>query len=131
MAENYTYPAIIDTSEERFINISFPDFPEAYTCVGIGEDFIAEAQDLLALSVQDRLDRKERLPEINIIPEITDNQQIVFVNIWMPFHKKRIKEVYVKKTLTIPAWLDLLAKENQINFSAVLKEGLKEKLGIE
>ncbi len=131
MADNFTYPAIIDTSEEGFINISFPDFPEAYTCVDTGEDFISEAQDLLALSIQDRLDRKVELPAGNTIPEIKDHQQVVFVNIWMPFHKKRVKEVYVKKTLTIPAWLDLLAKESQINFSAVLTEGLKQKLGIE
>ncbi len=131
MAENYTYPAIIDTSEEGFINISFPDFPEAYSCVEAEEDFVVEAQDLLAMSVQDRLDRNRKLPEGNKIPETTDHQQVVFVNIWMPYHKKRVKEVYVKKTLTIPAWLDLLAKESQINFSAVLTEGLKQKLGIE
>lgn len=36
----------------------------------------------------------------------------------------------VKKTLTIPKWLDELATEQQINFSHALQEALKEKLGL-
>lgn len=35
-----------------------------------------------------------------------------------------------KKTLTIPQRLDLLAKEKNINFSAVLVNGLKQELGL-
>ena len=34
----------------------------------------------------------------------------------------------VKKTLTIPAWLNALAEEQHINFSGVLKSALIEKL---
>lgn len=40
------------------------------------------------------------------------------------------KETYVKKTLTIPTWLDVLAKAKNINFSSVLVEGLKKELNI-
>ena len=36
----------------------------------------------------------------------------------------------VKKTLTIPAWLNTLAEKDNINFSQILQEGLKKHLGI-
>ena len=39
-----------------------------------------------------------------------------------------MKIAYVKKTLTIPSYLDILAKNKNINFSQVLQEALKEKL---
>ena len=40
------------------------------------------------------------------------------------------KEIYVKKNVTIPQWLDLLAKESNINYSAALVKGIKQELGI-
>ena len=49
----------------------------------------------------------------------------------MPYWRTRAKEVYVKKTLTIPSWIDVLAKEKNLNFSNVLVKGLKKELGIE
>ena len=36
----------------------------------------------------------------------------------------------VKKTLSIPEWLNEKAVEANINFSQVLQEALKEKLGV-
>ena len=49
----------------------------------------------------------------------------------MPLVRDKVKEVYVKKTLTIPRWLDEKAKEKNISFSRVLQEALKQKMGIE
>ena len=36
----------------------------------------------------------------------------------------------VKKTLTIPAWLNAISEINNINFSETLTNALKEKLGL-
>lgn len=44
---------------------------------------------------------------------------------------KNDKNKAVKKTLTIPKWLDELATEHGVNFSHTLQEALKEKLGID
>jgi hypothetical protein len=48
----------------------------------------------------------------------------------MPYFRNIEKVVYVKKTLTIPKWLDEMAKQQNINFSATLVKGLKNRLGI-
>ena len=44
--------------------------------------------------------------------------------------KYRRKNKAVKKTLSIPEWLNDMALENNLNFSAVLQEALKEKLNL-
>ena len=36
----------------------------------------------------------------------------------------------IKKTLTIPQWLDIMAREKDINFSYILQEGLKKELNL-
>ena len=41
-----------------------------------------------------------------------------------------IRNRSVKKTLTIPYWLNEAAEENKINFSQVLQDALKEKIGV-
>ena len=48
----------------------------------------------------------------------------------MPTMRKAIENYSVKKTLSIPQWLNELAMENNINFSQVLQAALKEQLGI-
>ena len=49
----------------------------------------------------------------------------------MPYFRQIQKTIYVKKTLTIPKWLDEMAKEKNVNFSAILVKGLKAELGID
>lgn len=132
MRDNYTYPAIIYANEMGGIDILFPDFENGATCASGGEDYIEIAQDYLALRIADAEDGNKELPEAGKSEfTLQDGQRVVYVNVWMPYHRTKIKEVYVKKTLTIPLWLDILAKENNINFSATLVKGLKEKLGLE
>jgi post-segregation antitoxin (ccd killing protein) len=37
----------------------------------------------------------------------------------------------VKKTLTVPKWLNDAAEKRNLNFSQILQEGIKRNLGIE
>ncbi|MDD2453405.1 MAG: hypothetical protein PHT11_08575 [Synergistaceae bacterium] len=36
----------------------------------------------------------------------------------------------VRKSVTLPNWLNKLAMEAKLNFSGILQEGLKKKLGV-
>ncbi len=130
MKDNYTYPAIFDYNEEGVINICFPDFPEAYTFAEDEGSAVTEAQDILAVTIRDYEETGTEIPEESSMPEIQENQRLVYINVWMPYHRSKIKEVYVKKTLTIPEWLNILAIKSNLNFSAILVEGLKSKLDI-
>jgi len=119
MQDNYTYPCILDYSEEDIINIIFPD------------NYIEEAQDFLALLILDYEANNRKAPEASREIEIEKAQKLIYVNVWMPYHRSKTKEIFVKKTLTIPSWLDILAKKSNVNFSSVLVKALKEELGIQ
>lgn len=131
MKDNYTYPAIMSENEVGGIDIIFPDFNNAMTCSASDEDAVEAAQDFLVLMIADAEDNERDLPEPGTNKYmVEDGLSLVYINVWMPYHRTKIKEVYVKKTLTIPVWLDMLAKENNINFSATLVKGLKDELGL-
>lgn len=121
---NYAYPAKVKR-EKTGITLEFIDFPHLIAVGENEENLIESAQELLALSIIDLISQGKEPPVPSMIEEGT-----IYIHIWLPYYKNMEKEVYVKKTLTIPAWLDLLAKKNNINFSACLVKGIKDELGI-
>ena len=125
MKENYVYPARIKC-ENDFCQITFLDFPNMSLIEGTKEDVIQSAQEFLALEILDYESRNQALP----IP--TENEtDVIYIHIWMPYFRNAAKEIYVKKNVTIPQRLDILAKENKVNYSAALVKGIKLLLGIE
>lgn len=53
------------------------------------------------------------------------NGVLTVINVFMPAVKDRINNAYVKKTLTISAWLNRKAEETNVNFSQLLQVSLK------
>lgn len=80
------------------------------------------------------------LSDIDIYPEPSDitklnknlkeNELIVVVEFDDIEYKKKHSSKSIKKTLTIPEWLNQEAEKQHINFSGVLQEALKEKLNV-
>ena len=125
MKENYVYPAIVRKMGEE-IEVSFLDFPDLIAVADDENEIIRAAQEVLALTILDYVDQGKKLPE----PSMASGN-IIYIHVWMPYFKNTTKENYVKKSVTIPQWLDILAKERNINFSAALVKGVKKELGIE
>lgn len=132
MKENYVYPIKVKEEDGVFL-ITFPDFPEQVTDAYEESEVIQSAQEVLALCILDNESRGLENPKPSREKDIPleDGERIIYVHLWMPYFRNVTKEIYVKKTLTIPKWLDLLAKDKNVNFSAVLVSGLKRELGIE
>lgn len=61
---------------------------------------------------------------------VKENQAIMLIEVYMPVYREAIENQSVKKTLTIPQWLNRLAEEKKVNFSQLLQAALKEHLGI-
>lgn len=125
MKENYVYPARIQY-ENDICRIEFLDFPNIGPVEGTKDEVIHMAQECLALEILDYESRNEKLPE-----PTEDEADFIYIHIWMPYFRNAAKEIYVKKNVTIPQWLDILAKENKVNYSAALVRGIKLALGIE
>lgn len=132
MKENYIYPIRVKEEDGGFL-ITFPDFPGQMTDAADESEVILSAQEVLSLCIMDNEEQGIANPEPSNEDTIAleKGERIIYIHLWMPYFRNINKEVYIKKTLTIPQWLDLLAKEKNINFSAVLVNGLKRELGID
>ena len=58
--------------------------------------------------------------------KLEKEQIISFVSINMEEHKKKYETKSVKKTLSIPAWLNTISENNNINFSQLLQMALMD-----
>ena len=124
------YPALFHEAEEGGFWVSFPDLPE---CLTQGEDMdeaYEMAFDALGLALTSREEEKQPIPLPTYPRNITaDNDSfVVVVEFDMAAYKKRTNSRAVKKTLSIPEWLNEEAVEKGVNFSQVLQEALMQKL---
>ncbi len=124
MKNNYTYPGLIKRENKEII-LEFIDFSGLVVSAENEDKLIEAAQEALALTLIDLVSRGKEPPRPSALVE-----GAIYVQVWLPYYRNMAKEVYVKKTVTIPQWLDLLAKENSVNFSACLVKGIKKELGI-
>lgn len=125
MEENYVYPARIENVNGSY-QLKFIDFPEI-TIVEeeTMDELIRSAQESLALTILDYESMNQELPK-----PTNGEIDVIYIHLWLPYFRNATKEIYVKKNVTIPQWLDILAKENKVNYSAALVKGIKMELGI-
>lgn len=130
--DRYSYPCIITYNEDD--KIFYVDFPDFDCCFTDGEDLeeaLLNARDVLGLVLYEFEEKGLDIPEAaKGFIKTEKNQSISFIDVWMPFVRDKIENKSVKKTLTIPKWLNDIAVERKVNFSQVLQNGLKDYLGI-
>ena len=124
------YPAVFHKAEEGGFWISFPDIPE---CLTQGEDMTEAyemAVDALGLALTSREEEKQPIPAASDPSEVKlePNSFLVVVEFDMLAYKKRTNSRAVKKTSSIPEWLNEEATAMGINFSQVLQEALMAKV---
>ncbi len=127
--EKYIYPAVF--SYEEVIYIRFPDFPECVSDAECETEAYSNAKEVLELWLYDMECRGISFPRKSVLKDIplSDNEILVLIEVSMPVVRDKVKNIYVKKTLTIPKWLDELGKAENVNFSLLLQNALKEYLG--
>ena len=129
--DKYVYPAIFYYADDA-ISVEFPDLPGCLTYGDTEEEALLMAKEVLGLWMQSVESDNEDIPKASSLLDIKleDNQRAILIDVWMPLVRKAIMNKAIKKTLTIPQWLDIKAMEYDINFSQVLQEGLKRELNI-
>ena len=129
--DRYIYLAIFEYNEDG-ISVEFPDIPGCLTCGDTTEEALANAKEALELNMYGIEEDEEEVPVPSEPKDIklVENQTIVLIEVWMIPVRDYMRNKSVKKTLTIPKWLNDMAEENKVNFSQLLQNGLKEYLGI-
>lgn len=130
------YPACFYKEKEGGYSVIFPDLDHLSTCGETLENALEMAVDCLAGYLYSAKQEGETVPdpsEMSCIDvnEEYDEYESAFVNMVavdvFEYAKKHF-EKSVKKTLTIPSWLNEIAVANNVNFSQVLQSALKEQL---
>ncbi|MDO6354983.1 type II toxin-antitoxin system HicB family antitoxin [Caloramator sp. CAR-1] len=127
----YVFPAIFDIDDDG-ISVEFPDLPGCFTCGDTIDEAYKNAKEALELHLYGMEKDNDPIPEptpLNKI-KIQKNQSIMLIEAWMPLVRSEMENRAVKKTLTIPKWLNDIAEQKKVNFSQILQKALKEELGI-
>ncbi len=123
------YPAVF-TYDGEYYNVDFIDLKGCSTFGSTIQEAYSMAQDAMGLYLDNLINfPKPSLDFSNV--SIDRNQFISFISIDMDDYRRKYNNKSIKKTLTIPEWLNYLAEKNDINFSQVLQDALKAKLNID
>lgn len=126
----YAYPAVFTLEEDGTYSIIFPDLEGCYTCGDNLEDGIEMAEDALALTLYGYEKEGREIPKVSVPTAITvsENEFVNFIACDTMAYRKMYNNKAVKKTLTIPEWLNEAATSMGLNFSQVLQEALISKI---
>lgn len=126
----YAYPAVFTPEESGGFSVSFPDLEGCHTCGDDMADAIMMAEDVLALILYGYEHDEREIPAPSESSDIyLENGEFVnFISCDTMTYRKMYNNKSVKKTLTIPEWLNSAALEQNINFSQVLQDALKMQL---
>lgn len=119
------YPAVFHPEEVGY-SVTVPDIEGCFTQGDTMSEAVTMAQEAIGLMLEDcKMYPKPSTPA-DIPLEPGDFVAMV------PFDEAAYKKLQkpVKKTLSIPAWLNEAAENAHVNFSGVLQEALKAKLNL-
>ena len=129
----YVYPAVFTLEDNGIYSINFPDFESCFTQGSDIPDGLEMAKDILSITLCDMEDDKETIPTPSNPLKIhtSDDEFVTLIAVDTIEYRKSYSGKAIKKTLTIPSWLNSAAEKENINFSSVLQQALKEQLHIE
>ena len=129
----YAYPAVF-TKEETGYSVIFPDLEGCATCGDTLPEAMEMAADALCLMLYDHEEDGEEIPSPSDIRSIQaqDGDSIISMVCCDTIeYRKLYDNRAVKKTLTIPNWLNTIAERAGVNFSVTLQNALKQQLNIQ
>lgn len=128
----YVYPAVFTPEDGGSYSVFFPDLEECYTCGDDLKDAIFMAEDALAFMLYDCERSGSRIPAASTAKDISlsEGEFINYIACDTVEYARMNNNRAVKKTLTIPEWLNDAATKAGVNFSQTLQDALMEKVNL-
>ena len=125
----YVYPAVF-TEEDSGYSINFPDLPNCFTSGETLGEAIEMAGDVLCLTLYEMEQAGTAIPAPSDLRDVpVGNKEFVnFIPCDTVEYRRFFDNRAVKKTLTVPSWLNDMAERAGINFSVTLQSALKQQL---
>lgn len=131
--DRYSFVALLNYADDG-ISIEFPDLPGCYPCADKDDTAMAlkNAKEALGLHIWGMEQDGEAIPKPSKITdlELAPGQVPALIEVFMPPVRERINSRFVKKTLSLPAWLASKADEDGVNCSRIFQNALMDYLGI-
>ena len=126
----YAYPIVLTPSKQGYV-VYVPDF-DINTQGKDVPDAMYMARDAIGIIGIDMQDDGDRLPTPSPLSGVVSAQGDIVTMVDVDFDEYRRKNdnKIVKKNCSLPSWLNEQALARNINFSAVLQEALRERLGV-
>ena len=123
------YPVVI-TKGDKYLVVSVPDCNIDTQGENIVEA-IEMARDAISLWCVGEEDAGRELPLPSELSEVdyNPNDTVTLVDVDVDAYIRKLDNRSVRKNISVPSWINDKAEEAGINFSTVLQEALKEKLG--
>lgn len=128
----YVYPAVFTHEAEGGYSINFPDLKNCFTSAPTLEEGIEMAADVLCLTLYGMEEGGVTPPAPSDVRSIhtEENELTTLIRCDTVEYRKFFDNKAVKKTLTIPSWLNTMAEKQGVNFSMILQNALKTELQI-
>lgn len=129
----YVYPAVFRQEDEKRYSVEFPDIDGCCTSGGSLPEAIEMAEDALCLMLYDMEEDGAEIPAPSDLKDVSAEADALVSLVCCDTleYRKLYSNRAVKKTLTIPMWLNTMAERAGLNFSNVLQEALKQRLDIQ
>ncbi|AAO36631.1 toxin-antitoxin system HicB-like (endogenous virus) [Clostridium phage phiCTC2B] len=131
--DKYIFSAIFEPGETKGYCVTFPDLPGCITEGDTLEESLLMAKEALELHLYGLEEDNGDIPLATLPEKINspDSSFIVPIEVYMPLVRNEMSNKAIKKTLTIPYWLNKIAEDKKVNFSQTLQVALKEQLGVQ
>lgn len=126
----YTYPAIFIPEAVGGYSVRFPQLDGCFTQGETFEEARAMAAEAASLYLYTLEEDGGPIPKASMNVRTEGEEMIVPITVWMTPFRDEMKNRAVKKTLTIPAWLNEAAERSHVNYSQILQSALKDYLGV-
>lgn len=127
----FAYPAVFYESDGAYV-VEVPDLPGCVswddTLAGAINMGIEAASGWLLCDIEEGkpIPKASHVADIRPDPEIGENAFVTMLVLDMDAFEKKYGKKSVRKSFTIPAWLNAYAESNGISYSEVLRESLTD-----
>jgi len=125
----YVYPAILFPDDDK-IGVTVPDLPGCHTFGDNKADALFMAKDAIEMWLWYAENNNEAIPEASETLPLKPGETLTLIAADTNEYRKANDTRAVKKTLSIPLWLNHQAEKANAPFSQILQQGLKEYLHV-
>lgn len=126
----YTFAAVFTPEADGGYSIRFPQLDGCFSQGDSFDEARAMARDAMSLYLYTLEQNEVSIPAPEMNVATAPGEIVVPISAWMTPFRDEMENRAVKKTLTIPAWLNDAAEKRNANFSQILQSALKDYLDL-